>query len=168
MARSSAKSKSAAPSIQVDSDAYPNPPSNHARISAIVQYVQGRGSDASDLRDAAHEAYHAIYAHAKRWDRESIHKALCKRIRKNWGRGEYYRSELIRQELRARAVEWIVCETLGVEYDLDKWADSVFWEAAKNMKILLPHDSQIADGIKRFKEHPSVKRAAQEILDLDA
>lgn len=94
----------------------------------IIKAIRARGSDATDLRDAAHEAHHALDAKAKKWDRESIHRALMRR----------HRCALLRSEVMARAVEQIVCTRLGVDPkgDVEKWA---LVACLESIKYGLPH-----------------------------
>lgn len=72
----------------------------------VVQAIRARGSDTNNLRDAAHEAHHAIETKVPngKWDRDTISKAV-----KRLGPGFAAASEIA-----ARAVEQVVCERLGV------------------------------------------------------
>lgn len=73
----------------------------------VVAAVRALGSDTTNLRDAAHEAHHAIETGVPngKWDRETISKRV-----KRMGPGRAAASEIA-----ARAVEQVVCERLGVE-----------------------------------------------------
>lgn len=90
----------------------------------IVATAQRYGSDAKTVRDATHEACHALEANAERWNRDTIHEALV-----HANSGERWR--LLAAEVRARAVERRVCETLGVQYDAAKWLDIAALETMK-------------------------------------
>lgn len=85
--------------------------------------VQARGSDATTVRDAAHEACHALDARAKKWDRDSIHRALARRYRRP--------VDQVIAEVRARAVERLVCERLGLAYDAAHWLHIAWLETFK-------------------------------------
>ena len=98
---------------------------------ALIAECQRLGSDATDIRDAAHEACHALDAEATDWGREAIHESLTRRV---------HRVDLVRAEIKARAVERLVCERMGVEYDSDKWLAIAAFETIKNGIAGLPFD----------------------------
>lgn len=77
----------------------------------IIAAIQARGSDAMDLRDAAHEAHHALVLGVPvgKWDRKTIDCYAQRAIRKN-GRGFG-----LADETMARAVEQLVCADFGVD-----------------------------------------------------
>jgi hypothetical protein len=78
--------------------------SSGSRADLLVEEIRRRGSDAVDLRDAAHEAHHALSAGVKgRWTRVNIAAAIKKKRRPGWASFD---------EVLARAVEQIVCATL--------------------------------------------------------
>lgn len=79
-------------------------------VQRIITRVRERGSDARDLRDAAHEACHALDAGARSWEREDIHAALDAKAKRR-------RSYLWEAECLARAVEEVVCDRLDVAID---------------------------------------------------
>ena len=81
---------------------------------AIILAVQEKGSDATDVRDAAHEMCHAFESEADNWSRNGIHDAL----KTMYGRQP---GDLLRAEVLARAVERKVCEHFEVEYDIEHW-----------------------------------------------
>lgn len=129
--------------------------------------IQAKGSDATSLRDAAHEAHHALYAGLKpKWTRDRIHAAIMKKARVLGRR--MLNTQLVVMELDARAVEWIVCERFGVEYEPEKWADITWWETIKNMRIELPEEPWILDRMKECKELDRVKRYADAVIALGA
>ena len=106
------------------------------RVQHVMQYIRAKGNDADldDLRDAAHEAYHALVAGARRWDRESIHKALMRYTHGSPG-------SLVYEEVMARAVEQLVCKDLGVDcWPIDKTAHIAWMETTKTLGILVPTD----------------------------
>ncbi len=41
------------------------------QAAKIIEAVRARGNDPRDLRDAAHEAHHALEVKAKDWDRDA-------------------------------------------------------------------------------------------------
>lgn len=87
----------------------------------IVAWVRCMGSDTTDVRDAAHEASHALEFGCERWDRRSIDVAAF---------APQNRRLLVSSEVEARAVERIVCEEVGVPYEPLKWADVCLLEQA--------------------------------------
>lgn len=80
----------------------------------IIRAVRDRGSDVEDLRDAAHEACHALEFSVPdgEWDRESIDSYCQAGILKNRRNA---RSFALRSEIFARAVEQVVCADLGAK-----------------------------------------------------
>lgn len=100
----------------------PNPPisqeEKHRTAKGIIEYVRSRGSDTSNLRDAVHEACHALEAKIENWDRNSIHEAMQKIPTR------------IPSEITARAVEQIVCSDLGVSIaTIETWCHIACTEA---------------------------------------
>lgn len=102
---------------------------------AFIAAVRARGSDATDLRDAFHEAHHAVTAKLKKpWERERIHQALLHLPRvKKWGV-----AMLVQEEIDARAVERVACAKFGIEYDVDWWAMMAAMETCKTLGAGLP------------------------------
>lgn len=119
----------------------------------------------ADLRDASHEAHHALYCGLRKpWTRDNIHEAILRRAKRD-ASGLYRSTELLVQyELHARAVEWTVCERYGIEYDVEHWADIMWWETIKNMNIRLPDVEQIIDAIKIAKGMKRIERYADEVV----
>ena len=93
-------------------------------VALVIAHVRSMGSDATDLRDAAHEACHALDCDAERWDRDSVHDAV-------WRKYELA-GDRLRAEAFARAVERLVCECAGVPYDRDQWMLMAAMETIKN------------------------------------
>jgi hypothetical protein len=126
----------------------------------LVSKIRLLGSDARDLRDAAHEAHHALDAgvpHGK-WDRETIHRRLTR------GRNP---GDLLAAELGARAVEQIVCTRLRVECgEIEKWAAVAWMEALKNSGIQLPEPDWIAARVREWMTRPRIVAAAEAVLAL--
>lgn len=104
---------------------------------AVVAAVRARGSDASDLRDAIHEAHHAVRAGVRRpWRRERIHAKLL-RLPMVLVVGP---AALIVEEATARAVERLACEQFGIPYDVSKWAMMASMETTETLGIGLDLD----------------------------
>lgn len=124
----------------------------------IIAAVRACGSDATDLRDAAHEAHHAIEAGvpAGQWDRETIHAAVMA-----MGRGKAAASEVM-----ARAVEQIVCADLGVDCGaVEKWS---FWACLEAVKsgTTFPGPTWFANAVRTVMATPSARAAADAVKAL--
>jgi len=115
----------------------------------IVQWAQAHGSDAKEPRDAAHEGYHGWSLGVSNWDREEIHAAIM----------ELDRPYRVRQEVEARAVEWIVCEELGIDYDLSHWCMISAMEAVH---------SGVSMPLNYWKEGVENMRRAEKVQELAA
>jgi hypothetical protein len=101
---------------------------------ALLAYVNARDSGATSVRDAAHEAFHAITVGLRgSWERERLHAALCRHLM-----FALSPSRLWVHEVHARVVEQKVCEALGVSADntIDKW---LFTSAMEAIKSRMPH-----------------------------
>lgn len=110
----------------------PPEPSPLSPADRLILAIRARGSDASDLRDAAHEACHALEFDVPEgsWDRESIDKVVQRRNRKR------DRSSAWASEILARAVEQLVCADLGVEcWSVEKCVGVACMEAIKLDRI---------------------------------
>lgn len=130
------------------------------RATKLIEIIRARGSDAEDLRDAAHEAHHALDTGLERkWTRDNIHAAIMRKA----GPGRRALTELVSFEFDARAVEWIICERFGVLYEPAKWADITFWETVKNMQIQLPTDDTIEKAMRDRKELPVIQGYADRV-----
>jgi hypothetical protein len=137
----------------------------------LLEAIQARGCDATDLRDAAHEAHHALFVKlSSRWGRERIHQALLRKatraaiaMRGLVTRPEALAATLTSYELDARAVEWLICERYRVPYETEKWLDIMWWETAKNMSIHLPAIHVLIDEVTRRKKSVFVKLYADRV-----
>lgn len=91
----------------------------------FIAAVRSMGCVPRDLRDAAHEAHHAIIGKAKNWTREGIHGALCKKLGP---------AERIADEILARAVEQLVTKEITGEAcgRVEHWAMWMCMEAIKD------------------------------------
>lgn len=130
--------------------------------STILAAIQSRGSDARDIRDAVHEATHAIQCRLHGpWERERIHTALERRAKHLAGKSGLV-TEMVRYELQARAIEMLACERFGVAYDVKNWALWCAMETAKTYRVDLGSLDVIADAIVIS----SKQRRTIELLDL--
>ena len=127
-------------------------------------YAGHEVGDPEDLRDAAHEAHHALYCNLKGpWGRERIHQALVRRANKL---RRLANGELVAYELDARAVEWNVCERFGIDYEVERWADITWLETVKNMRIQLPAVSWIVEQITARKARKRTLEFVDAVLAL--
>jgi hypothetical protein len=126
-------------------------------LAAIVK----RGVVSTSLRDAAHEACHALQWGVKRkWTRDNIHAKKPKRHRLFGDIG-------VRDEIVARAVEQIVCHQLGVDCgSVEHWAQVCWMETMKNERISLPSPMWLADQIRKQLDSATACRLADEVIGL--
>lgn len=127
------------------------------RAAALVDYVQRKGSDAEDPRDAAHEACHALsWSVRGKWDRDNIHRHKPKN-----------RSEGVGEEILARAVEQLVCSDLEVDIGgITNWAMTCWMEMIKNERIALPSLEWLVDAIKERMLSKTARAMADRVLAL--
>lgn len=125
----------------------------------LIRVIQARGSDATDLRDAAHEAAHALKWNVKkRWTRDNIHAKKPRGI--NHG---------VADELEARAVEQIVCKRLNVRCgSIAKWAEVCWEEMYMNERIALPSSRWVAARVRDRITDPEALALADRVLALEA
>ncbi len=100
---------------------------------AVIQAIRSRGGDATELRDAAHEACHALACGVPdgKWDRDTIHRYVM--------RGGYGRAA--EGEVVARLVEQEVCKVLGVvTNNIEHWLLVSCMEAIKFRLPFLSYD----------------------------
>lgn len=126
----------------------------------VILAIRARGSDATDLRDAAHEAWHAIEAAIPegQWDRNTI-SARVKRKGRGWAAAS---------EVKARAVEQIVCQRMGVpagRHKLEDWVGTSCMEAIKFREPFLPYTDALA-AVKRYMASKDVQKDADTIIAL--
>lgn len=129
------------------------------RPERIIAAVRARGSDATDLRDAAHEAHHALTAGLrKKWDRESIDRAICRKFQRPGAAAS--------EEILARAVEQLVCADLGVDCGtIDHWAFICCMEAAKfGQPFMRPTEAK--EAIERRMKSKEARAAADKVIAL--
>lgn len=127
----------------------------------IVAAVRARGSDANDLRDAAHEAVHGFLGELASWSRISIDRALVRRIRTHCGR-----SEVLSEEITARAVEAIVCERLGAAHDIEQFMRVTLWEALHNGVHISVSEAEFAGFVRRRIDTAEARALADRIVAL--
>lgn len=137
----------------------------------LVDTVRRYGSDPRDLRDAAHEACHALELDVPRgdWGRETIHQALATTHNR---RGSAMTQALqlaavIRFEVTARAVERIVCDRFGVDIgDAKGWMNIAYMEALQGSGIRLPSVEWLAAQVEQAALTDRVKKLVEQIVGL--
>lgn len=129
----------------------------NATAERLLKAIRDRGSDARDLRDAAHEACHALsWSVKKRWTRENIH-----------ARKPRARALGVSDEILARAVEQLVCQRLGVDCgSVKKWAMVCWMEMLKNERISLPMDGWLEETITTRMKSRDAARMADAVIGL--
>jgi len=126
----------------------------------LVAAVKKRGGEPRDPRDAAHEACHALDAKlTAKWTRDNIHEAL-----EEYCEGD--RGAMVYREIRARAVEMLVCQQLGIEYDLESWAHTCFMESMQVGHILLPSFEWLVARIKAASGMVTTRMMVKRIMAL--
>lgn len=125
----------------------------------IVFAIRSRGSNAQDLRDAAHEACHALDVKLRgSWERERLHRALARHC------GDP--GTMIYFEMRARAVEAVICEQIEGAHDLQKWVNVCLLETATTLGIALPSFDWAVDQVTKHKTRPATLRLVEQIKAL--
>lgn len=127
----------------------------------LIAAIRARDSDATTLRDAAHEACHALqWGVTKKWTRDNIHAKKRKPHR-------IFGDVGVMDEIDARAVEQLVCARLGVDCGtVEHWADVRWMEMIKNERISLPAGGWLADQIRTRMGSEAAKRMADRVLAL--
>jgi len=123
---------------------------------AVIAAIRACGSDPRDLRDAVHEACHALDFDVPEgeWDRETIHSAVL----------EAERVDIVIAEMKARAVERVVCERLGQPLeDPDHWLMIAAMEMMKGVQISVSLDAWKAGIEGRLKSRETLAMADQVI-----
>lgn len=135
------------------------------RADDLIAAIRARGCNATDLRDAAHEAHHAL-AHVKRgkWTRTAIDKAVAKA----WpGRRNY--SMRLAEEIDARAVEQIVCADLDVEcWPVDKAVGIMIMECISIDRVGGLEFDPLVAAVKRRMSSPKCREYADRVIALGA
>lgn len=111
----------------------------------ILETVNAKGNRAKDVRDAAHEISHvfqvrrSLRAFRGSYERENIHQQLARLARREASVKQVrYEAQMIVLEYEARAVEWIVCDTLKVPYEIDYWIDTMLMETISTLGTCAP------------------------------
>lgn len=126
---------------------------------ALIAIIRAHGNDATNLRDAAHEAHHAIEAGvpAGKWDRETIHSYVM-RMRPG---------DAARSEIRSRAVEQIVCRRFGVDCGtVEHWAFIACMEALKYRIPFFAEMGTVVDLVTRTMATPEAEAMADAVMAL--
>jgi hypothetical protein len=130
---------------------------------SLLNAIRRRGVVTSTLRDAAHEACHALQWDVKRkWTRDNIHAKKPKPHRIFGHTG-------VHDEIDARAVEQVVCQRLGVDCGpVEKWADICWMEMLKNERISLPMGDWLANQIRTRMSATKVLGLAVRVMEIGA
>lgn len=113
----------------------------------LVTAIRSRGSNADDIRDAAHEATHAMQSRLRGpWGRERLHSALERKARREAG-PRMFVTEMLRYELQARAVEMLVCAHYQVPYNPEEWAMWCAMETANTYHVGVGGIDRLVDAI---------------------
>lgn len=131
----------------------------------IIDAVRSRGSNATDLRDAAHEACHAIeYGVRGSWNREAIHAAILRTAKRSSILGG---NVFATAEIHARAVEQLVGRKLGVDVGtVESWAGLATLEALTNSGFRFPSVPWLVDEIEKAMKTTRVRAIRDQILEL--
>lgn len=132
--------------------------SNKAEV--FLAAVRAMGSDAADVRDAAHEAHHALTSGLKQtWTRDRIHDALMDRF-------ERVRANLWLHEIEARVVEQIICKKLKVKTEpLDHWLAISAMEAIK-FHLPYTHPAEASRIARQFQKQAGTAVSVKNVLFL--
>lgn len=127
-----------------------------ARIGhEVIALCAKHGNKARDVRDAAHEAFHALYVNARDWDREKVHAKLKKRFDK---------AGLWIHEMQARAVEQLVCRHYGIDAgELDGWVFVSIREAVSHRLPFGEFDVSLQLA-RQFMDDPRARLWVNEIV----
>lgn len=129
---------------------------------SLLKAIRARGSDAQDLRDAAHEACHALQWNVRgKWTRRNIDRANPNKGRRSYSFG-------LADEIIARAVEQLVCVKLGAECpSIEACALTMIMEAMEIDRVNLPCDGTIERAIRRRLKAPEAHALAERVIALD-
>lgn len=127
------------------------------RIERLLTALAAAGvtpHSSGDVRDAVHEAAHALdWDVPKPWTHDAISDCAPRRA-----------SEKFAAELRARAVEELVCEALSVEIEpREERALVALMEATNIDRYNVPHKDWVK-GITLYREHSETMALAARIL----
>jgi hypothetical protein len=132
------------------------------QATALLDAIRKRGVTSSSIRDAAHEACHALeWGVKKPWTRDNIH-AKKPKAHRIFGPAPGIRSEVL-----ARAVEQLVCGSLGVDCGpVEHWAAVCWMEMFKNERISLPEGDWLESRIRSAIGNPKSRAMADRVLAL--
>jgi hypothetical protein len=123
----------------------------------LLRVCREHGNLTRDLRDAAHEAFHALSVNARDWEREAVHRKLMLKFRG---------ARLWLHEMEARAAEQIVCAHFGEPIDpIEDW---VHWSIMEAIKFRLPfadYDMSL-HAARHSLSSAAVQKLAQRIIVL--
>lgn len=125
---------------------------------ALLLAIRARGVESSDLRDAAHEACHALqWGLTKKWTRTNVERANPNKRRISLG---------LADEITARAVEQIVCKRLGDECQtVESCVMTMCMETVKFDRVSLPYDDMVK-AVRRRITSPAAIAMADRVLAL--
>jgi len=130
----------------------------------LLAAVRARGSDARDLRDAAHEACHALDVHLEPpWTRTRIHQAITDIVENE---PEHERERLVGFELKARAVEHVICVSHDVPHDLTAWSNTMWMETASSLGIFIPRPETLPRMLEQLTRTPAIRAMVARIRRL--
>lgn len=76
------------------------------------------------------------------------------------------RERMVGYELKARAVEHVICLSEGIEHDLKQWATTMWLETATSMSIFIPEPEKLPDMILKLTEAETVRAMVARIRRL--
>jgi hypothetical protein len=130
--------------------------------AAVIKFAADRGNGPRDFRDAVHEIVHKLQLEERLgveledMDRNTIGEAYDYDVTQP---GEKFRDEIV-----ARATEWLACDSAGIEYDLESWAAIAAMESIKNgFSTTLKNWTDI---IKTNHESSTAKKMLARVLKL--
>lgn len=133
----------------------------------IIRAIRDRGSDADTLRDAAHEACHALEFSVPEgeWDRDSIDNYAQSAIQK---KGREARVFALRSEILARAVEQLVCRAVGAECPAVEACALVACKEALTIDRVMIDPQLFVVGVKNCMGSVEAKKMLDRVLALPA
>lgn len=144
--------------------------SNAKAAALIVEHARKKGNDTTEIRDASHEICHVFQiANFKgRWERENTHKQLEARAKREAKvLRTRYEAVMMTYEFQARAVEWIVCERLDFEYDVDHWITMMIMESVRTIGAAAPGGFEgNLDFVEKYKKRSTTMNIVERVLKL--
>ena len=126
----------------------------------LIAAIRARGVESSDLRYCAHEAHHALVCGIRKpWSVDAIDKAMRRTFK--------IYSLRFCDEIRARAVEQIVCRRAGVDCgDVERWALVTAMECMKIDRVNVGDPAGIAAAVERQIVSPRTIAMADAVIAL--